>query len=491
MLVSTVARVDAAREPLGERRRRAGARARGRRRGVDHRLERDDAGRRDHAGLAHPAAEPRPVRARLGDHVARRRTAPTPPARPAPSTGRTSRCRRRATSSPATRRARPPRSRCARRRSAPRGRASRATSATASTSSARHGRPHVGMCVFSMRTARDLRQVVTARRRRRGRWRRRSRTPSASGERVQLHARVPRRRRVLVPVHVRTRSPHSTSVPGRAEQPERELVRHRARRHVERGLLAEQRRRQRLEPVDGRVLAVAVVADLGVGHRAPHLGRRRGDGVGPEVDRTVRRRHVMALPARVAPSAHRADQALLDRRVTASVPSRPEDRALREARARADADGLCWWYSSHSSARNGRWNHIAWSRLAIMKPLVVPGARVRQRRGVEQRDVGRVRDDARVQQRIVGQRPVRRGTTRPARARAAPGRASGDRRPGQRMSIGRSRAEPLERRRARGARRTAPRRSRSVGEVVGVGHVGHRVGWSGPSSGDRGTTPPG
>jgi hypothetical protein len=29
------------------------------------------------------------------------------------------------------------------------------------------------------------------------------------------------------------------------------------------------------------------------------------------------------------------------------------------------ADWLCWWYSNQESARNGRWNHIAWSRLAI------------------------------------------------------------------------------------------------------------------------------
>ena len=27
---------------------------------------------------------------------------------------------------------------------------------------------------------------------------------------------------------------------------------------------------------------------------------------------------------------------------------------------------MSWTYSSHSSARNGRWNHMAWSRLAIM-----------------------------------------------------------------------------------------------------------------------------
>ena len=40
-----------------------------------------------------------------------------------------------------------------------------------------------------------------------------------------------------------------------------------------------------LEAVDGRVLAVDVVADLGLGHGLAHLGRRPGDGVGAQVDR--------------------------------------------------------------------------------------------------------------------------------------------------------------------------------------------------------------
>ena len=39
-----------------------------------------------------------------------------------------------------------------------------------------------------------------------------------------------------------------------------------------------------LEGVDRRVLAVDVVADLGVGHGLAHLGGRPGDGVGSEVD---------------------------------------------------------------------------------------------------------------------------------------------------------------------------------------------------------------
>ena len=53
---------------------------------------------------------------------------------------------------------------------------------------------------------------------------------------------------------------------------ERDLVRHRARRHVERGLLAEQLGDALLQRVHRRVLAVDVVADVGVGHRLAHRG---------------------------------------------------------------------------------------------------------------------------------------------------------------------------------------------------------------------------
>ena len=103
------------------------------------------------------------------------------------------------------------------------------------------------------------------------------------GQRPELHPRVPRGGGVLVAVNVGTLAAEDLGA-GAAEQAERELVRHRSRRHVERGLLPEQRRRERLEPADRGVLAVRVVADFGVGDGAPHLGRGRGDGVGPEVD---------------------------------------------------------------------------------------------------------------------------------------------------------------------------------------------------------------
>ena len=71
---------------------------------------------------------------------------------------------------------------------------------------------------------------------------------------------------------------------------QRHEVAHRPRRDEQAGLLAEQLRRPLLERVDRRVLAEDVVADLGGGHRAAHLGGRAGDGVGAEIDRGHRRR---------------------------------------------------------------------------------------------------------------------------------------------------------------------------------------------------------
>src|SRR5204862_112312 len=42
---------------------------------------------------------------------------------------------------------------------------------------------------------------------------------------------------------------------------------------------------ERLQPIDGRILAVDVVADLGFGHRPAHLRRGCGHGVGTKIDR--------------------------------------------------------------------------------------------------------------------------------------------------------------------------------------------------------------
>ena len=61
-------------------------------------------------------------------------------------------------------------------------------------------------------------------------------------------------------------------------------VAHRAARHEQAGLLAEQLGGAFLEGVDRRVVTEDVVADLGLGHRPAHGGRRVGDGVAAQVD---------------------------------------------------------------------------------------------------------------------------------------------------------------------------------------------------------------
>ncbi len=63
-----------------------------------------------------------------------------------------------------------------------------------------------------------------------------------------------------------------------------ELVAERARRDEQPRREPQQRRNLRLERVDGRVLAVDIIADLSLGHRDPHAGARPGDCVAAEVD---------------------------------------------------------------------------------------------------------------------------------------------------------------------------------------------------------------
>src|SRR5262249_7562972 len=65
---------------------------------------------------------------------------------------------------------------------------------------------------------------------------------------------------------------------------ETDLVRHRAARHEQRGLFAEQFGDPLLQPVDRGVLAVLVVADRCRRHSLAHPGRRKGHGVGTKVD---------------------------------------------------------------------------------------------------------------------------------------------------------------------------------------------------------------
>ncbi len=61
-------------------------------------------------------------------------------------------------------------------------------------------------------------------------------------------------------------------------------VAHRPGRHEEARFLAEELGGPFLERVDRRILAEDVVAELGRGHRAAHLGGRMGDGVGAEIE---------------------------------------------------------------------------------------------------------------------------------------------------------------------------------------------------------------
>ena len=67
-------------------------------------------------------------------------------------------------------------------------------------------------------------------------------------------------------------------------------VAHRARRHEEAGLLAEQLGRAFLERVDRRVLAKDVVSELGHRHRPAHLVGGLGDGIGAQIDERHERR---------------------------------------------------------------------------------------------------------------------------------------------------------------------------------------------------------
>ena len=138
------------------------------------------------------------------------------------------------------RRARSPRSRCARRRRARAGRRRAPSSHERSHlvgADRRARRRHVRVLEHEHRRRR---QLVRACLRSRRRSRRARPTAGASARRCSCGA-------AAASYGTRAaRSGHSTSVPGRDEHADRELVRHRARRHVERGFLAEQPGRERL-----------------------------------------------------------------------------------------------------------------------------------------------------------------------------------------------------------------------------------------------------
>ena len=102
-------------------------------------------------------------------------------------------------------------------------------------------------------------------------------------ERDELDPGVQRGRAVLVGHHVLAAPGHDRG-PGHGEDPHGDLVRHDAGRHEQRRRLAHPRRERLLERPNGRVLAVVVVAHLGLGHGPAHPRRGPGDGVAAQVD---------------------------------------------------------------------------------------------------------------------------------------------------------------------------------------------------------------
>jgi hypothetical protein len=68
------------------------------------------------------------------------------------------------------------------------------------------------------------------------------------------------------------------------EHVQADLVGHGAGGHEEGGLGAQPVRHAGLEPVDGRVFPVHVVADLGLGHGSAHPVGRARDGVAAKID---------------------------------------------------------------------------------------------------------------------------------------------------------------------------------------------------------------
>src|SRR5207253_11510158 len=75
---------------------------------------------------------------------------------------------------------------------------------------------------------------------------------------------------------------HLVATLGLREHPA-EVPEHPAR-DVDRGFLPDDLRGAPLQAIHGRILAVLVVADLGVGHRAAHRRRRERERVAPKLD---------------------------------------------------------------------------------------------------------------------------------------------------------------------------------------------------------------
>ena len=220
----------------------------------------------------------------------------------------------------------------------------------------------------------------------------------AIGQRAQLHA--PRSTR---PRRTRTSSrPHALAAQhvgaGPRVHPQRQLVGHGPRRHVERRLLAGQR--SATAPRGAWTVGSSpyeVVADLGVGHGARISASDTADRVGAQVDDVGRGGSHRVGRAGAVPPSRRSPRAC--RRRSRSVPWRSRDRRRPTGCARGAATSRPRGRAGGTTSR-GRGSRSGTRR----RP---PGDRVRQRRGVEEGEVGHVTGNAHVHERVVGRRPAR------------------------------------------------------------------------------------
>ena len=255
---------------------------------IDHRGQRDNPGRRDYPRLAHPAAEHLAHAARPFHERARRRRASCP-------TGQASPLERQNETVSA----------CAAIRLAL---VSSASAALKMRAPSRWTREAVAMRQFGDRGhVRKPDRLAAAAVVRVFHRDQRGRREMRIGRRLELafelverefavvgiadrsehHAAQRGRATRLVKIGVGARAEHRLGA-ARAMHQHRDQIAHRAAGDQQRGFLAHRVRRHRLEPIDGGVLAVNVVAQLGARDRLAHLGRRQGDGVAAQIDHVSR-----------------------------------------------------------------------------------------------------------------------------------------------------------------------------------------------------------
>ena len=123
----------------------------------------------------------------------------------------------------------------------------------------------------------------------------------------------------LIQERVRQRVGEHCMTAGHVDE-QTDAVAHGAADHQHRRLGPEHLRRPLLEPVDGGVLAVHVVAELGIGHCVTHLRRRLGHSVRSQVDE---------LHSRATPDSRHISFADMIRRATGSRDrQRSKERAV-------------------------------------------------------------------------------------------------------------------------------------------------------------------